>query len=229
MQMQRWARGWQRIWCSTPRRRFAISAGIAWISSAICIKKDGLRDGFRICVAAAMILREVKSGTIPIVVSTRNHHSARDQKRRGFYSGATRSYRTQTYHNWELVVSDDGSTDDTIKIIEEFAQQVPQRVVVRRGPQIGFWQNFVSLVRSDDIDGDLYAYSDQDDVWFPEKLAKAVSWFEARPSDQPALYFTRTELSKRVARRSASHRCSCGRRASKCAGAKHRRWQHHGV
>ncbi len=52
----------------------------------------------------------------------------------------------------------------------------------------------MSLVRSDDIDGDLFAYSDQDDVWFPEKLAKAVSWFEARPTDQPALYFTRTEL-----------------------------------
>ena len=59
---------------------------------------------------------------------------------------------------------------------------------------MGFWQNFVSLVRSDDVDGDLFAYSDQDDVWFPEKLAKAVSWFEARPTDQPALYFTRTEL-----------------------------------
>ncbi|MGY4350470.1 glycosyltransferase involved in cell wall biosynthesis [Bradyrhizobium sp. GM7.3] len=104
------------------------------------------------------------------------------------------SYKAQTYHNWELLVSDDGSTDDTIQIIKEFAKQVPQRVVVRRGPQMGFWQNFASLVRSDDIDGDLFAYSDQDDVWLPEKLAKAVSWFEARPSDRPALYFTRTEL-----------------------------------
>jgi glycosyltransferase involved in cell wall biosynthesis len=104
------------------------------------------------------------------------------------------SYRAQTVRNWELLVSDDGSTDDTIKIIEEFAKQIPQRVVVRRGPQIGFWQNFASLVRSDDIEGDLFAYSDQDDVWFPEKLAKAARWFEARPTDQPALYFTRTEL-----------------------------------
>jgi glycosyltransferase involved in cell wall biosynthesis/nucleoside-diphosphate-sugar epimerase len=104
------------------------------------------------------------------------------------------SYRTQTYGNWELLVSDDGSTDDTIKIIEQFAKQVPQRVMVRRGPQMGFWQNFVSLVRSDEIDGDLFAYSDQDDVWFPEKLARAVSWFAARPTDQPGLYFTRTVL-----------------------------------
>jgi glycosyltransferase involved in cell wall biosynthesis len=103
------------------------------------------------------------------------------------------SFRAQTYDNWELLVSDDGSTDTTVEIIETFAKSVPQRVVVRPGPQKGFWQNFVSLVRSDDIDGDLFAYSDQDDVWFADKLAKAAKWFERR-SDQAALYFTRTEL-----------------------------------
>src|SRR6476646_3732917 len=123
---------------------------------------------------------------IVILLATRNGAA--------FIQGQLDSYRTQTYGNWELLVSDDGSTDDTIKIIEQFAKQVPQRVMVRRGPQMGFWQNFVSLVRSDEIDGDLFAYSDQDDIWFPEKLAKDVSWFEARPTDQPAVYFTRTEL-----------------------------------
>jgi hypothetical protein len=126
------------------------------------------------------------SPKIVILLATRNGAA--------FVQEQLDSYRTQTYGNWELLVSDDGSTDDTIKIIQQFAKQVPQRVVVRRGPQIGFWQNFVSLVRSDDIDGDLFAYSDQDDVWFPEKLAKAVYWFEARPTDQPGLYFTRTQL-----------------------------------
>ncbi len=127
-----------------------------------------------------------ESPKIVILLATRNGAA--------FVQEQLDSYRTQTYGNWELLVSDDGSTDDTMKSIEEFAKQVPQRVMVRRGPQIGFWQNFVSLFRSDDIDGDLFAYSDQDDVWFPEKLAKAVSWFEARPTDQPVLYFTRTEL-----------------------------------
>src|SRR5258706_8555996 len=104
------------------------------------------------------------------------------------------SYRAQTYPFWELLVSDDGSTDETIRILEGFARSVPQRVILRSGPQLGFWQNFVSLVRCDDSDGDLFAYSDQDDIWFPEKLAKAVNWLGARPEEQPALYFSRTEL-----------------------------------
>jgi glycosyltransferase involved in cell wall biosynthesis len=104
------------------------------------------------------------------------------------------SYRAQTYSNWELVVSDDGSTDRTVEIIKEFAEGLPQRVIVCQGPQQGFCQNFVSLIRNDDIVGDLFAYSDQDDIWFPEKLAKAVEWFRTLLDGRPALYFTRTEL-----------------------------------
>ncbi|MEH2536434.1 MULTISPECIES: glycosyltransferase family 2 protein [unclassified Bradyrhizobium] len=104
------------------------------------------------------------------------------------------SLRAQTYSNWELQVSDDGSTDDTIRIVRSFSESVSQRVAVRDGPRQGFWQNFMSLVRNDEIDGDLFAYCDQDDIWFPEKLASAVTWFGTHDARRPALYFTRTEL-----------------------------------
>jgi hypothetical protein len=65
---------------------------------------------------------------------------------------------------------------------------------VQCGPQQGFWRNFVSLVRNVAVDGDLFAYSDQDDIWYPEKLARAAAWFAARQDAHPGLYFTRTEL-----------------------------------
>ncbi|MFT4116903.1 glycosyltransferase [Bradyrhizobium sp.] len=104
------------------------------------------------------------------------------------------SYRAQTYANWELVVSDDGSSDETLALVDEFAKSVSQRVVVLRGPQKGFWQNFVSLVRSPEVSGELMGYSDQDDIWFDHKLADAVVWFEQVPEDRPALFCTRTQL-----------------------------------
>lgn len=104
------------------------------------------------------------------------------------------SFRAQTYGNWELLVSDDGSTDDTAEIITNFAKTVAHRVVMQRGPQQGFGRNFVSLVRSVAADGDMFAYSDQDDIWHPEKLARAASWFATRQDARPTLYFTRTEL-----------------------------------
>jgi glycosyltransferase involved in cell wall biosynthesis len=104
------------------------------------------------------------------------------------------SLRVQTYDNWQLLVSDDGSTDETVEIVGNFAKTVVQRVDIQCGPQQGFWQNFVSLVRNVAADGDLFAYSDQDDIWHPEKLARAAAWFCAQQDVRPALYFTRTEL-----------------------------------
>ncbi|WP_247450497.1 MULTISPECIES: glycosyltransferase family 2 protein [unclassified Bradyrhizobium] len=111
-----------------------------------------------------------------------------------FISQQLESYRAQTYPNWELVLSDDGSTDGTLALVHEFEKSVSQRVVLLRGPQLGFWQNFASLVRSPEASGELFGYSDQDDVWFDHKLADAVAWFEQIPQDEPALFCTRTQL-----------------------------------
>ena len=106
------------------------------------------------------------------------------------------SLSNQSHKNWELVVSDDGSTDCTVNIVRQFAMDVQQRVTIVEGPQQGFWKNFLSLLRyqRSDADADLFAFSDQDDIWFPEKLRRAAGWFATQPKDVPALYFTRTEL-----------------------------------
>jgi len=105
------------------------------------------------------------------------------------------SYASQSYQNWELVVSDDGSIDRTAEIVEEFSQTVRQKVLIVKGPQSGFWLNFLSLVKhTEESKGDLFAFSDQDDIWLPEKLERAAEWFAEAPSDSPSLYFTRTAL-----------------------------------
>jgi glycosyltransferase involved in cell wall biosynthesis len=104
------------------------------------------------------------------------------------------SFCDQSHPNWELLVSDDGSIDQTIEIIEAFAKRVPQKVSLRQGPGKEFWKNFLSMVQLNDIDGDFFAYSDQDDIWLPEKLAKAIDWLVTIPNEKPAVYFTRTAL-----------------------------------
>jgi glycosyltransferase involved in cell wall biosynthesis len=104
------------------------------------------------------------------------------------------SFRDQYHTNWELLVSDDGSVDRTLELVQAFAEHIPQRVTLVQGPGKGFWRNFLSLVRNNDIEGEFFAYSDQDDVWLPAKLQKAVAWLATVQDAVPALYFTRTEL-----------------------------------
>lgn len=106
------------------------------------------------------------------------------------------SFVTQSHQNWELVVSDDGSSDGTIEIVRRFAASVPQNVSLIQGPRRGFWRNFLSLARqAEHSDGDLFAFSDQDDIWLPQKLERAAKWFVADGLPEvPRLYFTRTAL-----------------------------------
>jgi len=70
----------------------------------------------------------------------------------------------------ELVVCDDGSTDDTPRLLERFASCAPFSVRVEHNPQrLGSTKNFEKSIRL--CSGDLIATADQDDVWLPDKLA----------------------------------------------------------
>ena len=104
------------------------------------------------------------------------------------------SYSAQTHQDWELVVSDDGSVDDTIEIVRRFAEFIPQPVTILQGPAQGHCQNFLSMIRNHPAEGDYFAFSDQDDVWMEEKLARAIAWLQSVPAERPALYFSRTML-----------------------------------
>jgi glycosyltransferase involved in cell wall biosynthesis len=104
------------------------------------------------------------------------------------------SIADQTHADWSLFVSDDGSTDKTREIIARFARDRSQKILVRRGPEQGVSANFVSLATDPSIDADYFAFSDQDDIWYPDKLARALSWLATVPDKTPGLYCGRTEL-----------------------------------
>lgn len=115
----------------------------------------------------------------------------------------------QTYPHWRLFVSDDGSDDETLDILERFRNRGNQhRVFIFNGPRRGFAQNFFSLIARSEVRADFYAFTDQDDEWHPCKLERAVEQLRKQPSDAPVLYGSRSELVDQYGRRIGySHRC----------------------
>ena len=105
------------------------------------------------------------------------------------------SFTAQTHQNWELWVSDDGSKDETIKVLETFSSKItscPLNISI--GPKRGFAANFLSLTCDSRISADYYAYSDQDDIWDKDKLERAVQWLESVSENVPAMYCCRSRL-----------------------------------
>lgn len=79
------------------------------------------------------------------------------------------SILNQTYQNIELVIVDDCSTDGTVELLEGYAQRDQRIRVIRNHQNLGFVQNFAKAMG--ECSGELIALADQDDIWFPEKIA----------------------------------------------------------
>ena len=80
----------------------------------------------------------------------------------------------------ELVVCDDGSSDGTLSILERFAERAPFAVrIVRNDANLGYSRNFMQAVHL--CTGEGIALCDQDDLWYPNKLARFAEIFESDP------------------------------------------------
>ncbi len=112
-----------------------------------------------------------------------------------FLAEQLQSIEQQAHRNWRVLLSDDGSSDDTLLIAKQFQQQWGNdRLLIRQGPKQGFCLNFLSMACDPIIKADYYAFSDQDDVWMADKLARALAYFESvsEPS-LPRVYCGRTQ------------------------------------
>jgi len=99
-----------------------------------------------------------------------------------------RSIAGQQGVDWHLVASDDGSTDASPEILRRFAREWSGRVTLLRGPGRGSVANFLHLMQCVQADAGFVALADQDDVWLPGKLARAVGALGSVPGGRPALY-----------------------------------------
>jgi glycosyltransferase involved in cell wall biosynthesis len=109
------------------------------------------------------------------------------------------SIERQEHQNWILFVSDDGSSDATLTILQSYqARWQHGQLIIRHGPQKGFCQNFLSLACDRSIGADFYAFCDQDDVWLPSKLKVACAKLVGSNSSSglPELYCGRTFYAK---------------------------------
>jgi glycosyltransferase involved in cell wall biosynthesis len=103
------------------------------------------------------------------------------------------SLMAQTHHDWRLLVRDDGSTDGTLGILAAYAAR-DERIRILTGSHLGIVGSYMALLEAAPPGEDAYAWCDQDDVWFEDKLARvAARWCEV-PRDVPRLYFSRVVL-----------------------------------
>jgi glycosyltransferase involved in cell wall biosynthesis len=79
----------------------------------------------------------------------------------------------------ELIISDDGSNDNTVNIIKEY-MNIDGRLKLLKGPQSGYVKNFENaLVHTHNS---IIMFSDQDDIWLPNKFEEIINCFESNPT-----------------------------------------------
>lgn len=110
------------------------------------------------------------------------------------------SLLAQSHGNWVLYWRDDGSSDNTVAMLRDFAAAArPERCmpIADTAERLRPTASFLALLRAVHDGGephDFVAFADQDDVWLPEKLARGVAALRCVPDGVPAMYCARQML-----------------------------------
>lgn len=97
----------------------------------------------------------------------------------------------QTGLEISIIVRDDGSTDNTIQILNKWKEKGV--IEWYKGHNLGPGLSFMDLVKNTS-EADYYAFCDQDDIWYSDKLISAVTMLSKSCENEPALYFSRARL-----------------------------------
>lgn len=94
-----------------------------------------------------------------------------------FIRATIESVQNQTYQNWEMILVDDGSTDQTVAIIEKFTQKDVRLKLHKLEQNSG--NGFARNAALEKAVGKYISYLDADDLWFPEKLEKQINFLKS--------------------------------------------------
>lgn len=107
-----------------------------------------------------------------------------------FLAQQIESIQKQTFKKWNLLIRDDGSSDKTCDIIRNFTAKDSRIRFINENEHhnLGVIKSFFTLVNYEVAD--FYFFSDQDDVWLPEKLSVSLEAAKHKASDVPLLVYT---------------------------------------
>lgn len=103
--------------------------------------------------------------------------------------GTYYSLRNQSHSNWEWLITDDCSSDNTLDIINQIIDKDPKVKIFRNSVNSG-----AAISRNNSIKkatGDFLAFIDSDDIWLPNKLYQQIKFMEENDVD---FSFTAYEL-----------------------------------
>ncbi|KIA98022.1 glycosyl transferase [Flavobacterium sp. KMS] len=93
-----------------------------------------------------------------------------------FIRSTIQSVLNQSYSHWEIIIVDDASTDNTVVIIKEFAQDDNRIKLTELEKNSG--NGFARNIALDKAAGRYIAFLDADDLWFPLKLEKQIQFLK---------------------------------------------------
>ena len=101
--------------------------------------------------------------TVTVFMSTYNGEKYLEQQ--------IESILHQEHVKVKLFIRDDGSKDNTIKILRKYSKLSNIHVIY--GDNIGYAKSFLKIIENNEYTS-YYSFSDQDDIWLPNKLHEAI-------------------------------------------------------
>ncbi|WP_339813356.1 glycosyltransferase family 2 protein [uncultured Imperialibacter sp.] len=93
-----------------------------------------------------------------------------------FIANAINSVVKQTFHDWEMIVVDDGSTDGSVEIVRSFAKKDSRIILLLNNENKG--PAFARNCAIEKAQGKYVAFLDADDQWLPQKLQQQIAFMK---------------------------------------------------